>query len=182
MKRSFAVWRVALSAVLISGLMACGAIPLMVGVDPVSLNLGALVPTGAQVIYQASASAVLRQNTPISINSVTVTGNASGTNVVSSLKAFIYGRTTDPASDPNCSASGLYYICSASSQVKLSGEIGLSAGGAAQAFTFGGGAGGNILRDGINQNKLWFGLEVTQGASAGMTLRLADMVARVTLF
>lgn len=162
-------------------LVACGAIPLMVGVDPVNLTLGAIVPTGGQVIYPASASAVLRQNTPISINSVTVTGNASGTNILTSLKTFVYGRTTDPASDPNCSASGVYYICSASSQTKLSSEIVLS-GSAAQTFTFGEGAGGNVLRDGVNQNKLWFGLEVTQGASSGMTLRLADMVARVTLF
>jgi hypothetical protein len=159
-------------------LAACGGLSINVNLDSANVTVPAAVPTLGKVIFPKDPSNFL--SSPVNIRSVSLEGQSSASNVVATVKAFVYARTADPAPDSNCTVSASVVICDAASQTKVSGELTLNADGSKTPFKIDDPSG--VLRDGVNKGKIWLGFEITQGASVGMTLRLTDLVARVTLF
>lgn len=170
--------RILTASLLALSLTACSGLSVGVNLDSASVTVPAAAPTFGKVIYQKNASNFL--SSPVNVSSVSLEGQSSASNVVATVKAFVYARTSDPSLDPVCTTSGSVVICDASSQTKVSGQLTLNADGSKTPFRFDDPSG--ALKDGVNKGKIWLGFEVTEGASVGMTLRLTDMVARVTLF
>lgn len=161
---------------LIVSLSACGGVPISIGVGSANYDFSTTPPTSGNVLYPASASSFAQS--PVNVSSVEVSGQASATTILGTptVTAAIYGRTTDPALDKNCSSFGVMFSCPAASQTKLSGDLVLS------PIKVNFKLSGETLKTAVNTGKVWFGLEVKAGFSASMTLKLTDMVAVVTLF
>lgn len=169
MKRFFLISAIA------AGLSACGALPISVALDPASYSFGASQPAVGTVVYPAAASAF--SQAPVNVASVTVRGQAAINSLgTTSVTGAIYGRISDPATDPKCTSSPTFVSCPAATETKLSGDLTLTS--SKSAFEIG----GDTLKQAVNTGKIWLGLELKSGFSANLTLKLTDMVATVTLF
>lgn len=167
--------RLFLLPTLVVALSACNALPISIAVDPANYSFGATAPTSGSVMYPAAASAF--SQSPVNVASVVVRGQASAASIgTPSVTAAIYGRTTDPKNDPNCSSVGVMISCPAASQSKLTGDLTLQS--SKTSFEIG----GDVMKQAVNSGKVWLGLEVKSGFSANLTLKLTDMIATVTLF
>ena len=102
-------------------LVACNNPIFGVTIQDISVAVTAAIPTASQVIYPSSASAFSKPT--IAFTSVKLRGNSSGTNVLSTVKLYLYARKDSPATDNNCSSSAGVYVCSASSQVKITSVL-----------------------------------------------------------
>ena len=156
-------------------LSACSALPISIAVDSANYSFGATAPTSGSVMYPTAASNFAQS--PVNVTSVVVRGQASAASLgTPSVNAVIYGRTTDPKNDPNCSSFGVMISCPTTSQTKLSGDLTLQS--SKTSFEIG----GDVMKQAVNSGKIWLGLEVKSGFSANLTLKLTDMIATVTLF
>jgi hypothetical protein len=168
-KRSFLILAI------LATFSACGALPISIALDPANYSFGTTTPTAGNVMYPVSASAFAQS--PVNVASVVVRGQASAASIgTPSVIAAIYGRTTDPSKDPNCTSFGALISCPTPSQTKLTNDLTLSS--TKTGFEIG----GDVIKQAVNSGKVWLGLEVKSGFSANLTLKLSEMIASVTLF
>jgi hypothetical protein len=169
MKRVLSIFAIA------AGLSACGVLPISFALDPASYSFGASQPAVGTVVYPAAASGF--SQAPVNVASVVVRGQAAIDSLgTPSVTGAIYGRVSDPATDPKCTVYPTFVSCPAASETKLSGDLTLTS--AKSGFEIG----GDTLKQAVNSGKIWLGLELKSGFSANLTLKLTDMIATVTLF
>ena len=161
-----------------AALVACSNPIFGVDIQDISANVPAATFTGGQVVYPFNASTFSKPT--IAFTSVKLRGNSSGTNVLSTVKLYLYARKDSPATDNNCSSSAGVYVCSASSQVKItSALVSFKADQLKTAFLIDDSSG--KLKEAINAGTMWLGFEITEGFSANMTVKLSELVADVTI-
>ena len=160
-------------------LVACGNPIFGVNLQDISATVPAATSTGGQVVYPANATTFSKPT--IAFTSVKLRGNSSASALsISTVKMYLYARKDSPATDSNCSSSAGVYICSASSQVKITSSlVTFKADGGKTAFLVDDSSG--KLKQAINAGTLWLGFEITEGFSADMTVKLSELVADVTI-
>jgi hypothetical protein len=167
-----------LCLVLTVGLAACAGLPLRLGIENISLTVPLVLYTNNNVIYPKNPSSFSQP--PVNISSVRLEGKAKASNVVSDVNVFLYARVASPATDPTCTTYTDIIVCPKAGQIKInSSPMTLLSSGSLREFVFDDAS--QVLRDGVNAGKMWFGLEVTSGAAANMNLQLSELVASVTV-
>lgn len=160
-------------------LVACSNPIFGVNIQDISANVPAATSTSGQVVYPFNG-ATFNQPT-IAFTSVKLRGNSSATALsISTVKMYLYARKDSPAADNNCTSSAGVYICSASSQVRITSALVIfKADGGKTAFLVDDSSG--KLKEAINAGTMWLGFEITEGFSANMTVKLSELVADVTI-
>ena len=174
--RTFALFVLPAVALVVA---ACQALPIQVGLQDVTVDLGVTTSTQGYVLYPASPSVFQKSN--LHVSSVTVDGDVSGSGLSGDTDFTFFGRATDPSADASCQPftklSGTYYACPASREASVSGVVTVPANGASQPVHFR----GDVLAKAANAGKLWLGAEVQGSASTNATLHFTHLVANVTL-
>jgi len=159
---------------------ACSNLPVRVGLQDVTIDLGAVTSTQGNVLYPSAPSAF--QKPSLHVSSASIDGDVAATGLASDTSFTFYGRASDPSQDGNCQLVGnltrTYYACPASQESAISGPVTLPADGSSKALHLS----GNVLAQGANQGKLWLGATVEGGASTGATLHFTHLVASVAVF
>ena len=149
-------------------------------IQDISASVPAATSTGGQVVYPFDATTFNKPT--IAFTSVKLRGNSSATALsISTVKMYLYARKDSPATDTNnCNSSAGVYLCSASSQVRItSALVTFKADGSKTAFLIDDSSG--KLKEAINAGTMWLGFEITEGFSANMTVKLSELVADVTI-
>lgn len=158
---------------------ACQSLPIRVGLQDVTINLGVITSTQGVVLYPAGGSAFQRSD--LHVASASIDGDVDASGLSSSTTFTFYGRVQDPASDANCqqvtNLTDTYYACPASQETSISSAVTVPADGTAQPIHLG----GDVLAAAANQGKVWIGASVRGGASTNATLHFTQLVASVAL-
>lgn len=158
---------------------ACQGLPIRVGLQDVTIDLGAIANTQGEVLYPASASAFKRSN--LHVASATIDGDVRATGLANDTTFTFYGRATDPSADPNCTQvtnlTNTFYACPSARETSISDAVTLPANGDSHPIHFR----GNVLATAANQGRLWVGASVQGGASTHATLQFVHLVASITL-
>lgn len=158
-------------------LSACGAFRIPVPLPDQTLDLSAAAPTATQVVYLKSPLTFQA----VSVTSVIITGQAAytATSGGGPLTITFYARATEPTS---CiPVAGTYYLCDAAGE-KAIGSISFSAPGETRSVTFQGDAAAQTeLINGIQNGKLWLGIQYSGTLGTGVKIDFTQMVASVTV-
>ena len=154
---------------------SCGATPIFVDLDDFSINIPAAVNTAGLVIYSADPISLEKQS--LNIKAVRLSGFIEPTYTGDTLKLTFYASATEP---DGCASFQSILICGKIGHKRISSEYTLH-NGFKQPISLGD-PNADVLADGVNNGKLWIGVEVTSSASADISLQFSDMVASVTIF
>jgi len=161
-------------------LSSCGNAPVSVRLDDFSIKVDALANTLGKVVYPKQAATF--EKSGLHVKTVTLNGKLTYSADIGSdsLTMAFYARLSDPK-DAGCSDAGLAWLCDKANETPISDPQTFQK-DTPTPFSLGD-KNPTILADGINQGKIWIGVEVTEeSAATGVTFDFTDMVANVTLF
>jgi hypothetical protein len=155
-------------------LTACSSAPLRVPINQnLTVNLPIVPPTFGAVIYAADAATF--QAAAITPASVRLEGNAAATGVTAEVKAYVHGRTSDPASDGTCLQVSSVFVCLPNSGSRLGSEpITLKADASKTKFSLGDGN-QETMKAALKNGKIWLGLEISQGFASNANLTISEL-------
>jgi hypothetical protein len=166
--------RARLSVIGVVALVACGAAPLVTGLQDVTIALSSLRPTANLVVYGPTTSF---ERPAVGVKTVTIRGSAALQGLTVSVQLEPYARATDPASASTCVARSGFLICNASNEVVVGPALSFAPGDPPQAITLS----GDVLAQAINQGRVWLGLRVLSGSGNNLSFELRSLSASVTL-
>ena len=158
---------------------ACQGLPVKIGLQDVTIDLGAITSTQGEVLYPASSSAFEKSN--LRVATATIDGDVSATGLASDTAFTFYGRATDPSTDTNCTRvtnlTNTFYACPSSQETSISGPVTVPASGDSRSIHLS----GSVLATAANRGRLWIGATVQGATSTNATLHFVHLVASVTL-
>ncbi len=156
-------------------LSACGNTPIQVGLQDFTVDASAVANTAGKVVYKAEP--VSFEKPVINVKTVKLSGNVTPSYLGTTLQIQFYASASKPV---GCDEVAGLLVCDKNGQKPISGEYTLE-NGVKQPIELGN-PNADVLAEGLNNGKIWLGVEIASSGAANVKLQFSDMVASVTIF